>query len=77
MLVATAGIESISNGASFGTQVKVFHDCSRGRCSVHQVQAANCQAPFALHIDAHEFDGDFLSVAIDLPEEAVAKLTRN
>jgi hypothetical protein len=39
---------------------------------VHQVQAANCPAPFALRIDAHEFDGEFLSVAIDLPEEAVA-----
>ena len=70
-------IESFSSGASFGTQAKIFHDCSRGAYSVHQLQVVDGPAPFAVQIEAHEFDGDFLSVAIDLPEEAVAKLTRN
>ena len=77
MPVVPSGIESCASGASFGTQAKLFHDCRLGTCSVRQHDGSDGPTRFALSIETHEFDGDFLSIAIDLPEEAVAKLTRN
>ena len=75
--VAPSAIESFSSGASFGAQTKLFHDCRQGACSARQVGVSDGPAPFTLDVDVHAFDGDFLSVAIDLPEEALAKLTRD
>ena len=75
--VTPSAIEPFASGASFGAQAKLFHDCRMGTCSVRQLGVSDGPARFALNVETHEFDGDFLSIAIDLPEEAVAKLTRD
>ena len=75
--VRPSGVEACASGAPFGTQAKLFHDCRLGTCSVRQLGVSDGPTRFALNVETHEFDGDFLSIAIDLPEEAVAKLTRN
>ena len=56
--------------------VTLFHDCARPEVIIRQIRnvAERNLAPLAVSIDAFSFDGSFLSLAIDLPEAAVAGL---
>lgn len=76
--VSPSGIAGVANGAGFGQEVKFFHDCPRGEYSVRQRRNAGGQvtAPFGVCIEVYHFGGGFLSLAIDLPREAVEGLSR-
>jgi len=56
--------------------VTLFHDCALEEVGIRQIRDPQSQAPFALQIDVFEFRGGFLSLAIDLPTEAVQGLRR-
>jgi hypothetical protein len=66
------GLSSVQNKALIGEGAVVFHDCRRSELTVRQVRNTGDRdiAPFGLRMDVFRFDGSFLSLAIDLPEEA-------
>lgn len=58
--------------------VTLFHDCGLEELGVRQIRNRDprSETPFAIQIDVFEFKGGFLSLAIELPEEAVQGLRR-
>ena len=64
------GKAAICDGAT------IFHDCRRSELTVRQIRNTREQdiAPFGFRMDMFRFDGSFLSLVIDLPEEAARGL---
>ncbi|MBP9951993.1 MAG: DUF6478 family protein [Cypionkella sp.] len=60
----------IANGAT------IFHDCRRSELTVRQIRNTRDVdiAPFGCRMDVFRFDGSFLSLVVDLPEEAARGL---
>lgn len=58
--------------------VTLFHDCTLNEIGVRQIdnRDPSSETPYALQIDVFEFRGGFLSLAIELPDEAVVSLRR-
>ncbi len=56
----------------------MFHDCRISELTFRQIRNTREEdlAPYGLRMDVFRFDGSFLSLAIDLPPEAVAGLQR-
>lgn len=67
------GAVSVASGVDLSDAVKLFHDCSQRAITARQVRAHGpaMQAPFALRLEVYQFEGSFMSVAIDLPETGV------
>jgi hypothetical protein len=60
-------------GAQVAPATKLFHDARLAEVTVRQLRERDSGvAPFGLAFDVLGFDGSFLSLAIDLPEEAAA-----
>ena len=76
--LAPGGVAALASGMSLGRDVKVFHDCPRRECSVRQMPGDGAQAgaAYGLSIEVYHFEGKFLSLAIDLPPEALDGLSR-
>ncbi len=76
--VARPGIAAVETKAPLGDEVTVFHDCDISELTFRQIRNTREQdlAPFGLRMDVFRFDGSFLSLAIDLPPDAVAGLQR-
>lgn len=74
--IATAGIASVPSRAVVCEGATVFHDCRRSELCVRQIRNTREAdiAPFAFRLDVFQFDGSFLSLAIDLPEASVSGL---
>ncbi|MEJ2022637.1 MAG: DUF6478 family protein [Maritimibacter sp.] len=72
------GKAAAENKARFGGEVKLFHDCQTSELTVRQLRNSRESdlAPFGLRMDVFNFDGSFLSLAIQLPDEAVRGLQR-
>lgn len=72
------GLSHVASGTALGEGAKLFHDCPGSEIAVRQVRAPASAgpAPFGLRMDVFRFRGTFLSVAVDLPAEAVLGLTR-
>ncbi|MFB9151428.1 DUF6478 family protein [Roseovarius ramblicola] len=72
------GMASAQSRAMMGREVTLFHDCSRSELSLRQVRNTREAdlAPYGLRMDSFAFDGSFLSLVIDLPQEAVEGLTK-
>lgn len=77
--VYPSGISAVENKQKIGNEVTIFHDCMNSELSFRQVRNTNEKdfAPFGLRMDVFNFDGSFLSLAIDMPSEAVTGLKRN
>ena len=75
-LVAVPGMASVPGKAQIAEGLTVFHDCRRSELTLRQVRNAREAdlAPFGLRMDVFRFDGSFLSLVIDLPDEAVQGL---
>ena len=73
------GMAAVETRTMLGEQVTVFHDCARSELTLRQVRNLREEdlAPFGLRMDVFRFDGSFLSLVVDLPEDAVKGLTRN
>lgn len=76
--VKPSGVASVNSRTRFGAQASVFHDCALSELSIRQLRNTSAAdiAPFGVRMDVFRFDGSFLSLVIDLPEDAVNGLTR-
>ncbi|WP_212523791.1 DUF6478 family protein [Actibacterium sp. MT2.3-13A] len=72
------GAAAVESKTGIGDEVTVFHDCRVSEITLRQIRNTREAdlAPFGLRMDVFRFDGSFLSLAIDLPEEAVRGLQR-
>ncbi len=72
------GRSTVATNTRFGDEVALYHDCRVSEITVRQVRNTREEdlAPFGLQTDVFNFDGSFLSLVIELPEEAVRGLKR-
>lgn len=75
----TPGYSSVETKRQLGEEVTLFHDCARSELTLRQIrnQREADLAPYGLRMDVFQFDGSFLSLAIDLPDGAVEGLKRH
>lgn len=74
-----AGISSVQSKSMLGQEVTLFHDCAHSELTLRQVRNTREAdlAAYGLRLDVFRFDGSYLSLAIDLPEDAARGLKRN
>ena len=74
--IPVPGMASIPAKTEICPGATVFHDCRNSELTVRQVRNARAAdvAPFGYRMDVFKFDGSFLSLVIDLPDEAVRGL---
>ncbi|GGG69625.1 hypothetical protein GCM10011415_16350 [Salipiger pallidus] len=72
------GISSVVSQSRLGSEVALFHDCAFSEIALRQLRNTREQdiAAFGLRLDVFRFDGSYLSLAVDLPDEACAGLKR-
>ncbi|RCW84081.1 DUF6478 family protein [Paracoccus lutimaris] len=77
--ITPRGLAEPASGASLGAQATVWHDCPQRALILEQVRSPGVTdlSPFGLRLEVFGFSGSFLSVAIELPREALAGLTRD
>lgn len=73
------GRSAVESKESFGNEIVLFHDCEISELTVRQLRNKREAdlAPYGLRMDVFRFDGSFLSLVVDLPEEAVHGLKLN
>jgi len=76
--ISPPGQASAETKSRFGDEVTLFHDCRLSELTVRQLRNTREAdlAPFGLSVDVFGFDGSFLSLVIDLPEDAAQGLKR-
>ena len=76
--IAPKGAVGLGNAATIGSGLKVFHDCSVSTLTCRQLRNNREEdlAPFGLQMDVLDFDGSFLSVSLDLPQDAAEGLRK-
>ncbi len=76
--VSRQGIVAAHPREELGREVTLFHDCAISELTLRQIRNSREEdlAPFGLRMDVFRFDGSFLSLAIDLPKEAVHGLKK-
>ncbi len=77
--VRPTGVAAIKSKTRIGNELTIFHDCRNSELSLRQVRNTRESdfAPFGIRLDVFKFDGSFLSLAIDMPEESVLGLKRS
>ncbi|AGT07663.1 DUF6478 family protein [Paracoccus aminophilus] len=77
--IVPEGVVSPENGARLGQEAAVWHDCAERALILEQMRnhRATDLAPFGMRMEIFAFAGSFLSVSIDLPQDALQGLTRN
>jgi len=72
------GLSSVPTKSMLGAEVTLFHDCDFSELTLRQLRNLREEdlAPYGLRMDVFKFDGSFLSLVIDLPNEACRGLTR-
>ena len=75
--IAPIGIAAVANRTMFGTGATVFHDCDRSELAIRQIRNTREAdlAPFGFRMDVFGFEGGFLSLVLDLPEDVIRGLT--
>lgn len=73
-----SGQATVRSATMLDDEVQLFHDCPRAELILRQLRNTREAdlAPFGLRMEVFNFDGGFLSVAINLPPEALTDLTR-
>ncbi len=73
------GMASVEPKSRIGSELTVFHDCARSELTLRQIRNRREEdlAPYGLRMDVFRFDGSFLSVVVDLPEESIQGLTKS
>ena len=77
--VTPLGIAGVPTKTRIGSAITVFHDCKVSELSFRQVRNTGTEdlAPFGLRLDVFNFDGSFLSLAVDMPPDALDGLKRS
>ena len=72
------GMASVETKSMFGDELTVFHDCTRSELTLRQIRNRREEdlAPYGLRMDVFRFDGSFLSLVVDLPNDAIQGLTK-
>jgi hypothetical protein len=72
------GLSAVQTRAMLGEEITLFHDCALSELTLRQLRNLRAEdlAPYGLRMDVFRFDGSFLSLVVDLPEEAVDGLKR-
>lgn len=72
------GVASVPSKTMIGNEVTLFHDCRISELNLRQLRNLREKdlAPFGLSMDMFRFDGSFLSLAIDIPDEACKGLKK-
>lgn len=72
------GAAAVGNAAAFGDEARVFHDCAVSELTFRQIRNTREEdiAPFGARMEVFRFDGSFLSLVVDLPEEGARGLTK-
>ena len=67
-----------ADGAVTRDEVTMFHDCETSELTLRQVRnhRESDLAPYALRMDVFGFDGSFLSLVVNLPDEALEGLRK-
>ncbi|AJE45258.1 DUF6478 family protein [Celeribacter indicus] len=76
--IPSRGASAVPAKTMIGSEATLFHDCRISELTYRQVRNLSEQdlAPFGVQIDVFRFDGSFLSLSIDMPEEACHGLGR-
>ena len=76
--LAEPGRSSVESKTKLGEELTLFHDCHRSELTLRQLRNTREAdlAPFGLRMDVFSFDGSFLSLVLDLPEDAMLGLQR-
>lgn len=74
--ISVPGFSSVPGKAQVCDGATIFHDCRRSELTVRQIRNGREAdiAPFGLRMDVFRFDGSFLSLSLELPDEAVQGL---
>lgn len=77
--LAAPGVASAPTRFPIDNEVTLFHDCAVSELTLRQLrnQREADLAPYGLRLDVFRFDGSFLSLAVELPNEAVDGLNRS
>jgi hypothetical protein len=72
------GLSSVQSKSMLGSEATLFHDCQHSELTLRQLRNTREAdlAAYGLRLDVFRFDGSYLSLAIDLPEEASRGLKR-
>jgi len=76
--ITPKGFAAVESKTRLDENVSVFHDCPEKELIIQQFRNADAadRARFGLRFDVFRFEGSFLSLAIDLPVEAVKELKK-
>lgn len=74
----TPGISAAQTRSMLGNEVTLFHDCEFSELTLRQLRNLREQdlAPYGLRMDVFRFDGSFLSLVVDLPDNGIDGLKR-
>lgn len=76
--LASPGMSTVPSKTRLGDALTLFHDCDQSELTLRQMRNLREAdlAPFGLRMDVFRFDGSFLSLVLDLPEQAMQGLRR-
>lgn len=77
--ITPRGISAPEAGTRLGDRAAVWHDCAENALILEQMHnpRATDLSPFGMRLEVFGFSGNFLSISIDLPTDALDGLTRN
>ncbi|MEM6758949.1 MAG: DUF6478 family protein [Pseudomonadota bacterium] len=77
--LATPGMSSVQTKSMLGREVTLFHDCAFSELTLRQIRNLREEdlAPYGVRLDVFKFDGSFLSLVVDLPDDAVQGLSKS
>jgi hypothetical protein len=77
--IPVPGYSSVPGKTLICDGTTIFHDCRRSELTVRQIRNTRETdlAPFGARMDVFRFDGSFLSLVLELPEDAVNGLRLN
>lgn len=72
------GLSSVPSKSRLDDEITLFHDCDYSELTLRQLRNFQEEdlAAFGLRMDVFSFDGSFLSLVVDLPEDAVKGLSK-
>ena len=73
-----SGLAAVETGTAFGPGTTLFHDCMTSEITLRQVRnlRESDLAPFGLRLDVFRFDGSFLSLVVEMPDEMTQSLRK-
>lgn len=76
--VSPKAVVGVEPGEALGPSVKVFHDCPKEEMTFRQLRNTREEdlAAFGLQLDVLGFQGSFVSLVIDLPDDAAEGLRK-